>query len=184
MEKIFKFIENNPSKLFYKIINRSGQKISLGSAESTEELKEAIESEYDMLPDGKFSLLLGSNINMSNNRSLVLEFTKGEAKQTFQRNQTSNSMQNGFSYDQVQEMILKAREEGRKEAEIEMLKRQVSDLHFDYKELKKDFENFKKTVANKFDELDGIEDNDILSKGIDTITKLNEAKNALSGFDI
>lgn len=163
LERIIKFIENNPDFVFFKLLTASGDEVYQYEVSDADSFKEEISNDFENLEPGSYKLR-GTRGKQANDKAAkFVPFTiQDNSKNITAVNQkttakTTKIMENVFTLDQVKEMLSEAKEQGKKEAEIDFLKREFQNF-------KTDFEAFKIKVAKKFDELDGVEDNDLLTK--------------------
>ncbi len=154
MEKVIIFLERFGYSNF-KIRDWANKQIAYVITHSNSEAIEEFKKEYDGLEEGKsYKIIVGKNPNFQETKSEFLDFRK--TKNT----QTANKM----DADLIAKMTQEAYERGMKDAEIKMLRQEVQNAKDEIKAVKDEIKELKTALVRKFDELDGKEDGDFMSK--------------------
>jgi hypothetical protein len=149
MKIIEDLLNSNPETLYVVIGEKLGNDLYKKDFEDFEELKEDVMEFVNMLEPGSYIIELGTS--KTDPRRKKRPFRIGSTNQ--ERTKTNNTM----TFEDIDRIKKEAYDQGHKDAQIMILSKRVSDLESDFK-------IFKQKVANKFDELDGNKDNDILDK--------------------
>lgn len=161
MEKLKSLIEAEQAQA-YKIRNKAGDLLMFRKGDP-EILADQIESDYESLPDGNYTLLVGE----------TEKFKESSAeKLTFKIGQTRPAMFNNMNYGSIDiEKIKKeAYEQGYKDAQIKILEGRVDKL-----------EKQMAIVLQTLDESDGEKDG-LINKVTDVAELLGTAKDAFGGL--
>jgi uncharacterized coiled-coil DUF342 family protein len=164
VEHLLRYIDQNSEFNFIKVLNKDGDELFYYTNEDQEENKSQLSADYEFLQAGNYKLRIGRSFNASEKQVKYLPFTiQKQASQTAQP--TPKNTMNTFSLDQVEKMVREAEQRGFEKAKYESIAEEVAKF-------KAEFNEFKTKVAAKFDELDGVEDNDILGKTMDNVSKI------------
>jgi predicted RNase H-like nuclease (RuvC/YqgF family) len=163
MEKALNFISKFGYSNF-KIKDATGKQIAYVIASSNEEAQEEFKKEYEDLETGKqYRVIVGKNANFQESRSEHLDFKKG-----------ATTVKNTMDADFLDKIKREAYEQGVKDAEIKMLRKEIADLREDHNKLIA-------ALKVKFDELDGKEDGDFTGKVEEAANVFSTVQNLFSG---
>jgi hypothetical protein len=166
-ERANNLFEKNQATSF-KIRDSRDTLICRIDADDTEELKELFNEQFDLLDNGTYRIICGTTPNFKETTSPTTTVKKGQATP---RTQTTF---NPMNFD-IEKIKKEAYEQGVKDAQIEILQRRVKDLEDKVQQIIR-------VISDKFDELDGQNDNDLMSKIGKMAETFGSAKDAMEGF--
>lgn len=158
MEDVIQFLQGFGYSNF-KIKDTGNRVIAYIMAADVNEAISEFKKKYAGLESGKsYRIIVGKNPNFQETRSEFLDFRKNETK-------SFSNMDTEYWEKRLKEEY----ERGQKDAEIKILRNEVDSL-------RRDFDRFKAAVAQKFDELDGTPDGDLLTKVTEAASFVTENK--------
>lgn len=177
MEKAKKFLSQNKTT-YYEIFDSSGDRLFKASEDTTEEILERFDDDYDFLQDGNYKLVAKKSESTPKSQQQIYRFTKGtpqnqEPKTTVQRMSTPGAAL--YTMEQIREIEAQAEKRGEEKARITILEDKVTRLE-------KNINDLVKFINDKFDELDGNKDNDFMTTAKSIIGDISEAAGAMSNF--
>lgn len=166
-ERVTNLFEKNQATSF-KIRDAKDTLICRIDADSTEDLIELFNEQFELLDNGIYRVICGTTFNFKETTSPTTTIKKG---QPITRNQNTT----GMNFD-IEKIKKEAYEQGFKDAQIEILKKRVADLEDKVQKIVQ-------IISEKFDEIDGNEDNDLMSKIGKMAETFGNAKDAMEGFN-
>lgn len=161
------FFENNADLSHFKILDADGNPVEKYEGEASEIVDEVV-SDVQTLEAGKYQIWASKAANGNSMTAKKLNITIGSASVT----PLKKPKQMGYY---SKEDIDNAYNQGVKDARINTLEKRMDMLE-------KRFEKLIEVVSDFKDEMDGTNDNDLLSKVMDGASKFKEVKDVLGDF--
>ena len=178
MEKALKFLSSNKAT-YYEIYDNSGDMLIKANEETTAEIIERFEDDWDFLQDGNYKLIAKKSESTPKSQQQTYRFTKGnptpiQEPKTVQR-MSSTPGAALYTLEQIREIEAQAEKRGEEKARITILEDKVNRLE-------KNLIDLVKFVNDKFDEVDGTKDNDFLGTAKSIIGDISEAASSMQNF--
>lgn len=182
MERIFRAIDKYPEAIYYKIVDKSGNRKAYGSNEDPEVLKDEIQADLDLLDDGTYQVILGKGQNLSGRSATVtIDYRKGEIISTPTRPVGRfQAAVAGFTIDDLNQAKAEGREEGLKELRVMRLEDKYNLLERRFDRFEDAFNRLVKTL----DESDGEKDGKFGDTALDVLEKVSAAKDLMKNFNL
>jgi hypothetical protein len=167
IEHLLRFINANNTFQFWRILDKDGNELFEYNNENIEEIIEEIQNDFESLENGNYTLRGSKTKYQGDKASKKLPFSIKPEISNIQN--TKKMSLNTYSAEQVEKMVLEAELRGREKAKIDILESKFNDFVARYE---KEQSELKQAISRKFDEIEGDNDNDFLSKATDQISKI------------